>query len=193
MTESTKLATTDSATEADLRRAAIILKVVDGLAQGLSIKDSCKEADITPASWRLWRADGLIQQAVNTRFDDMTTGVKGIISDSLVAGMSILADIAQGKKPRNTAITGVLSPRDVIAANTLLLSVWEKMGGSTESRITEQRNLLDKIKEGGVNINTVQIQVINVGDKAQPRLVPVGAGIPQDILDGTFEIITKET
>ena len=174
------------ADEKDLQRAVQIQRVVDLLARGKTIKQACADVDISERTWREWRKDGYVQEVIDSKFKDVTSGVKDLVANSLVASTRVLTSLAQGTIPRGTNITGKLAPRDVIAAQQQLISLWEKLGGDTESKEREQERILDELARAHISITTVHVETINMGNEMQPMPVPVGVK-PVEVIEGEVE------
>ena len=170
-------------TDEELRRVAIIQIVVDELARGKTIKDACEKAGITPRTWRNWRSSGYVQEVLNTRYADIVDGTKEVIASSMVKHVDILAKLAQGVVPRNTAISGNLLASDVIAAGKQLFSVWKAVGGDRQQDAHDQQ-LLDQLKGTQLSITQVHVQTMNIGSSDQPMPVPIGV---DDIVEGEVE------
>jgi hypothetical protein len=170
--ESKKLPTVS---DKELQRAAQIQKIVDLLARGRTIEQACDVVGISARTWRRWRKDGYVADVINAKFNDVTSGVKDLVAESLVESTKVLTSLAKGKIPRNTAINGVLAPRDVIAAQQQLMTLWEKLGGDAESKEREQERLLEELANAHISITTVHVDTVNVGSETQPMPIPTGA------------------
>jgi hypothetical protein len=170
--ESEKLPTVS---DKELQRAVQIQKIVDLLARGRTIEQACDAVGISPRTWRRWRKDGYVADVINAKFNDVTSGVKDLVAESLVESTKVLTSLAKGKIPRNTAINGVLAPRDVIAAQQQLMTLWEKLGGDAESKEREQERLLEELANAHISITTVHVDTVNVGSETQPMPIPTGA------------------
>lgn len=174
---STQLTITDK----DLQHAAQVQLVVDGLAAGRTIAEACQRAGISVSTWRNWKKDGQVADVINTKYNDITTGVKDLIADSLIQHIKVLAALAKGQLPQPSEITGVLAARDVIAAGIQLLNVWKEVGADVQSKEREQERILDELRNAKISITQVHILTTNVGTLAQPMPVPSG------VLEGEYE------
>jgi hypothetical protein len=170
------------ATGLDLWRAATIQKVVDSLASGRNIQDSCEYANISTNTWYAWRKEGLVADVVNTKFKDVTSGVRDLVSESMVGATKLLCYMAQGKLPPNTSIGGIFAPRDAIAASAQLLTLWDRLGGDIESKERDQERMIEELIKGGISVTQVQINTVNIGSEAQP--MPVLQGAKEVIVEG---------
>ena len=168
--------------DTELRRAVIIQTVVDALSLGNTIAKACQKAGICEQTWRNWRREGYVGDLINMRFKDVTAGIKTIVADSLVASTKVLALLAQGQIPPDTAINGTLAPRDVVSAQQQLINLWEKLGGDQETKEREQERLLEELAAAHISITTVHVTTVNMGDETQPIPVPVGF----DAIDGEY-------
>jgi hypothetical protein len=177
-------------TDKDLQRASIIRKVVDALAAGRSIKDACAIAEIDERTWRSWRKEGWVQDVVNAKFKDITTGVRDLVAEAMVGSTKLLCKLAQGIVPANTSIDGVLAGRDCIAAQKQLVELWKTLGGDMESRERDQEKMIEELAKKGISITQVRIQTVNIGTEAQPMPVPVGA----EVIEGeVINVVDDET
>jgi hypothetical protein len=170
-------------TERDLRQASLIQQVVDALAAGRTIKDACIKVGIDEKTWRNWRRDGLIQEHLNLKFQDIQSGVRDLIADSMVKSVKVLCSLAKGVIPPNTSIDGVLAARDVVAAGKAVNELWKDLGGTAESKEREQERIIEELAKAKISITQIHVQTVNIGTEAQPMPVPVGAGI----IDGEVE------
>lgn len=175
----TQLTVSDS----DLRRAGQITRMVDLLSMGKGIEEACDIVSISTETWRRWRKAGQVQNLLDLRFKDITTGMRGLIADSLVNSTKVLAQMAEGKLPTGTNIKGSLAPTDVIAANKELRGLWQLLGGDSESQAREEDRLIEELKAGGVSITTVNIQTMNVGSEHQPMPIPSGIVVEGEVVE----------
>ena len=165
----------------DLQHAAQVQLVVDGLAAGRTIAEACQRAGISVSTWRSWKKDGHVAEVINTKYNDITTGAKDLIADSLIQHMKVLAALSKGQIPKPSGIDGVLAPRDVIAAGVQLLNVWKELGGDTESKERDQERIMEELRNAHISILQVHVLTTNVGTRAQPMPVPSG------VLEGEYE------
>jgi hypothetical protein len=158
----------------DLARGAQIEKVVGGLAAGMSITNACKRAGISSKTWRRWKDEGLIQDLIADKFDDVMAGVRDLIANALPNSTKVLAAIAQGKIPDGTAIDGKLAPRDVVAAQAQLMNLYKQVGGDIDQVERDNASALEQLKQRNTSILTVNIDTVNVGTAQEPMPVPAG-------------------
>lgn len=168
-------------TDQDLRRTVQVQKVVDSLASGRNITEACAHAGVSLSTWRSWRRDGIVSDAINAKYSDVTMGFKDIIADSLVDHVKVLCEIARGQMPKAGAINGKLAPRDVIEAGKQLFAIWQATGGDVETQEREQQRILEELRTGHISITQVHVQTINVGTQTEPMPVPAG------IIEGKYE------
>ena len=179
--ESTSTQLMPTVSDKDLQRAAQVQLVVDGLAAGRTITEACQRAGISVSTWRSWKKDGHVAEVINTKYNDITTGAKDLIADSLIQHMKVLAALSKGQIPKPSGIDGVLAPRDVIAAGVQLLNVWKELGGDTESKERDQERIMEELRNAHISILQVHVLTTNVGTRAQPMPVPSG------VLEGEYE------
>jgi len=163
--------------DADLRRAAKIATVINGIAAGLSTKDACARAGIHRHTWDRWRKEGDVQDLLQVKFEDVTAGVKDLVAESLVPSTRVLTSLARGVIPTGTSINGVLAPRDVVAAQQQLMNLWKTLGGGEDPQARENERVLDELRKRAVAISLVHIETVNVGNEAQPLPVPSGVRV----------------
>ena len=168
-------------TDKDLRRAAQIQLVVDALASGRNITEACERAGVATSTWRSWKKDGLVSDVINDRYNDIVTGVKDIVADSLVEHVKVLAALARGQTPKGTSLDGTFAPRDAIAAGTQLLRVWQELGGDEITKEREQELILEELRGAHISITQVHVLTANIGTSGQPMPVPAG------VLEGDYE------
>jgi len=161
--------------DSDLRRASLITMVINGLAAGMTIDKACVRADVSLSTWRRWRTEGDVMALLQTKFEDVTAGVRDLVAESLVPSTKVLTSLAKGEIPSGTAINGVLAPRDVIAAQQQLMNLWKVLGGSEDPGMQENQRVIDELKKRAVSITTYNIDTVNVGSEAQP--MPVATGV----------------
>ena len=160
--------------DSSLRRAAQIAQVINGLAAGMTIDRSCERANVSLTSWHRWRQEGDVQAMIQAKFEDVTAGVRDLVAESLVPSTKILTSLAKGEIPSGTAITGVLAPRDVVAAQQQLMNLWKILGGGEDPGARENQRVIDELKKRAVSILTLNIDTVNIGTEAQPMPVPSG-------------------
>lgn len=179
--EDTSTQHTLTVSDKELQRAAQVQIVVDGLAAGRNISQACERAGISTTTWRHWKREGHVAEVINDRYNDVTTGVKDLVADSLVEHVRVLAALATGRIPKGTQIDGVFAPRDAVAAGAQLLKVWQELGGDEISKEREQERILEELRGAHISITQVHVLTANVGTMAQPMPVPVG------VLEGEYE------
>ncbi|NIV33092.1 MAG: hypothetical protein GWN58_27685 [Anaerolineae bacterium] len=174
--------------DVDLRRAAQITTVINGIAGGMTIESACERAGVSTSTWHRWRKDGDVQALLQTKFEDVTAGVRDLVAESLVPSTRVLTSLAKGEIPSGTSINGVLAPRDVIAAQQQLMGLWKVLGGGEDEHAKENARVLEELKRRAVSITTVHVDTVNVGSEAQPLPVPSGVRVidvvPEVLEDG---------
>jgi hypothetical protein len=179
-----KLGIPETVSEVDLRRAGQIVKVVDALARGRTIGQACKEAGIGATTWTRWKREGYVSEYLGAKFEDITSGVGGIVSNAMIESTRVLASLAKGQIPRDTSINGVLAPRDVIAAQAQLFNLWKQLSGENDTAEREHDRVLEELRERAINISLVHVNTINVGDETMTIPVPVIGRRETDIIEG---------
>lgn len=171
-------------TDKDLERAAKVTKVINALAAGSNIKQACDRAEITPLTWRTWKKDKIVNDLIQAKYEDITIGMREVLSSSLVSHMAILCGFAKGEMPAQSGITGVLAPRDVIQAGTQVMNIWKDIGGGSNDYEREQQAIVDELTKASITINQYVVNTMNVGTESQPMPIPVGIG---EVVEGEIE------
>jgi len=173
--------------DVDLRRAAQISKIVNGLSSGLTIAKACEGAGISTRTWQRWKKEGYIQELIAERFDDVMSGVRKLVAEALPDSTKVLVAIAQGKIPPGTAIDGTLAPRDVVSAQQQLMALYRQVGGDMDPVQRDNEKAVEALRQRAVSITTFNIKTVNVGTDVEPMPVPSGA----EIIDVTPKLVEE--
>jgi hypothetical protein len=158
--------------DVDLRRAAQVARVVDGLASGMTITHACNGAGISIRTWQRWKKEGFVQELIAERFDDVMAGVRKLVAEALPSSTNVLVAISQGKIPPGTAIDGTLAPRDVVAAQQQLMALYRQVGGDMDPVARDNEKAVEALRTRAVSITTYNIETVNVGTDVEPMPVP---------------------
>jgi len=172
----------------DLRRAAQIATVVEGLSSGMTVTNACNSAGISVRTWQRWKKEGYIQELIAERFDDVMAGVRKLVAEALPESTKVLVAIAHGKIPPGTAIDGTLAPRDVVAAQQQIMALYRQVGGDIDPVQRDNEKAVEQLRQRAVSITTFNIETVNVGTDVEPMPVPSRA---INVIDVTPELVEE--
>lgn len=172
----------------DLRRAAQIATVVEGLSSGMTVTNACNTAGVSVRTWQRWKKEGYIQELIAERFDDVMAGVRKLVAEALPESTKVLVAIAHGKIPPGTAIDGTLAPRDVVAAQQQIMALYRQVGGDIDPVQRDNEKAVEQLRQRAVSITTFNIETVNVGTDVEPMPVPSRA---INVIDVTPELVEE--